>query len=275
VRFDVNIHTLFTEVPLLERFALVREAGFEAVESWWPIGTDPEAYAAAVADADLDLVLLNFFGGDPAGGDRGVLSDLERFVEFRENVPVALGLAAATGCEQMNALVGLEKPEQARDDQLKLAVENVRWAADLGAEQGVQVLIEPLNPFDNGPCLIQTIGSAIDFISSVDRPNVRLQFDAYHVKRTESAVSPLIGPAGPFIAHVQIADAPGRGAPGSGSIDFYELFRELHQVGYDRHVGLEYFSDGPAERSLEWLPRYMRRGFHAANAVMAAVAGGQ
>jgi hydroxypyruvate isomerase len=268
VRFDVNINTLFTDVPLLDRFALAREAGFEAVESWWPTGIDPDAYASALADADLELVLVNFTGGDMPRGDRGVLGDLERFEEFRENVPAALDLATATGCSRTNALVGLQKADQVRADQLKLAVENVRWAADLAADRDIQVLIEPLNPFDNGPTLIQTIQSGLDFISAVGRPNVRLQFDAYHVERTESRVPDMVRRAGPLIGHVQIADAPGRGAPGTGTIDFAAVFQALHTVGYDGYIGLEYISDAPVEQALQWLPAALRSGFHSLDAVI-------
>jgi hydroxypyruvate isomerase len=268
VRFDVNINTLFTDSPLLDRFAHVRDAGFEAVEAWWPAGIDPDAFAGAVADADVELVLLNFTGGDMPRGDRGVLSDLVRFEEFRENVPVALELATATGCRRMNALVGLQKADQARDDQLKLAVENVRWAADLAAKRDIQVLIEPLNRFDNGPALIQTIQSGLDFISDVQRPNVRLQFDAYHAERTESDVLQMVGRAGPLIGHAQIADAPGRGAPGTGTIDFAAVFQALQATGYAGHIGLEYFSDAPVERALRWLPRELRSGDHSPDAVI-------
>jgi hydroxypyruvate isomerase len=268
VRFDVNINTLFTDAPLLDRFALAREAGFDAVESWWPTGIDLDAYASGLADADLELVLVNFTGGDLPRGDRGVLGDLERFDEFRENVPVALDLATATGCRRTNALVGLQKADQVRADQLKLAVENVQWAADLAADRDIQVLIEPLNPFDNGPTLIQTIQSGLDFISDVGRSNVALQFDAYHVERTESSVPHMVRRAGPLIGHVQIADAPGRGTPGTGAMDFAAVFQALRTVGYDGHIGLEYVSDTPIEQALQWLPRALRSGFHSLDAVI-------
>jgi hydroxypyruvate isomerase len=264
----VNVHTLFSEAPLLDRFGLAAEAGFEAVESWWPENTDLDAYAGAIAAAGVELVLLNFTAGRFAQRDRGVLSDVARSHEFRENVPIALELAARLGCRQLNALVGIARPDQLPSRQLRLAAENVRWAADHAAVHGAYVLVEPLNRFDNGPCLIQSVESALRLIREVDRPNVGLQFDTYHVMRTEAVVDTLIEHAAASIRHVQIADAPGRGQPGTGGIDFPAVFAALRRVGYDRYVGLEYFADSSLEDSFKWLPPRFRRGAHDIDDVM-------
>src|ERR671914_2382630 len=121
MRYSVNVSILFTEVPLLDRFARARDAGFDAVELWWPRGEDPSAVRAAIEDADLDVVLLNFDAGDMPAGERGLISDPARQAEFRENVPVALELARSVGCTKLNALAGHELPEHDRDEQLELA----------------------------------------------------------------------------------------------------------------------------------------------------------
>jgi hydroxypyruvate isomerase len=260
LRFSLNVSTLFAELPLLERFAAAAEAGFGAVESWWPVGVDLGAYVEAVRTAGVELALLNFYGGDLSAGDRGVLSDLERAAEFRDNAPIALEIAATLGCRRLHALVGKERPGQAREDQVRLAIENVRWVADLAARQGATILIEPLNPLDNGECLIQRVGEAIAFIGDVGRDNVAVQFDTYHVQRTEGSLGARVALAGGRIGHVQIADAPGRGYPGSGQIDFAEVFEALDATGFDAFVGLEYFAPDGTEPDLAWLPREFRRG---------------
>ena len=259
MRFAVNVSILFTEVPLLERFAAARDAGFAAVELWWPSGEEPAAVEAAIRDAGVDVVVLNFDAGDMPGGDRGLVSDPARREAFRANVPVALALAEAVGCTKLNALAGHRLPELALDEQLDLARENVRFAADAAAAQGAEVLIEAVNTFENGPYLFSTTPAAADFVESVDRPNVRLQYDAYHMQRMEGNLTATIERHIDRIAHVQVADSPGRGQPGTGEINFDYVFARLEDLGYDGHVGLEYKAPGgDTEASLAWLPRERR-----------------
>src|ERR671937_1519214 len=132
MKFCANLSILFKEVPFLERFERAAGAGFTAVEFWWP--PEPlDEVESAIASAGLSVALFNFDAGDMPAGDRGLLSDPERAERFRANVPVALELAQRLGCERMNALVGLERSPAEREAQMKLAAENVRWAADRAA----------------------------------------------------------------------------------------------------------------------------------------------
>lgn len=258
ISFSFNSGTLFGNVPLLDRFRLAARAGFVAVESWWPEDIDLDAFAGAIRDAGLQLVLLNFYGGRLAEGDRGLAGDIERSQEFRDNVPLALELGASLGCRRMHALIGKEQPGQDRDDQLQLAVENLRWTADLAARNGATVLVEPLNRFDNGPCLIQHVSDAIDLIRRIGRSNVGVQFDTYHVMRTERGLPERIRGLGSMIRHVQFADAPGRGRPGSGGVDFGGVFEALSDIGFDGFIGLEYLAQSDDEDALAWLPSERR-----------------
>ena len=259
MRFCVNVSILFTEVPLLERFASARNAGFDSVEFWWPRGEDVAAVQSAIEEAGVDVVLMNFDAGDMPAGDRGLISDPALKEAFRANIPVALELAAAIGCTKLNALAGHELPGLEREDQLELARDNVRFAADAAAGQGAQVLIEAVNTLENGPYLLPGTRAASDFVRTVDRENVRLQYDAYHMQRMEGDITATIERHFGEIAHVQIADSPGRGQPGTGELNFDYIFRRLDQLGYDGHVGLEYKPpDGNTEASLAWLPRELR-----------------
>src|SRR4051812_15410653 len=129
MRFSANLSMLFTDAPLLERFARARAAGFGAVELWWPRGEDLGRVAEAIAAARLGVAVLNFDAGDMPRGDRGLLSDPDRDEHFRASVPVALDLAGRIGCRWLNALVGVEVPGVAREAQLELARANLAWAA--------------------------------------------------------------------------------------------------------------------------------------------------
>ena len=250
-RYCVNVLLLFGELPLLERFAAARAAGLDAVEMHWHRDATPADVRAAIADASLELVLLNFDGGDTAAGDRGLAADPGRCAEFLDNVPVALELAAAVGCRQLNALVGKRVESVSLDEQLALARENLAVAADAAAGQGAEVLIEALNRHDTPGCLIAGTDEAARLARRVERPNVRLQFDAYHMDRMGEDLAGSIDRHRGEIAHVQLADNPGRGDPGTGKIDFEAVFGALDAIGYDGWIGLEYLPpDGDTSASL-------------------------
>jgi hydroxypyruvate isomerase len=261
MRFAVNVSILFKEVPFLERFARARAAGFGAVEFWWPAGEDLGDVRAAVRDAGLAVALINFDAGNMPAGDRGLLSDPDRAQLFRDNVPVALELAQDLGCRRLNALVGLELAPERREEQLALARENVGWAADRAAEVGAEVLIEAVNTFENGPYLLHTTRQAAAFVRAVGRPNVTLQYDAYHMQRMEGNLVATLREHIGEIAHVQVADSPGRGEPGTGEINYPFVLAALEELGYDGYVGLEYNPTTAAtEDSLGWLPEPVRAG---------------
>jgi len=261
MRFDVNISILFKEVPFLQRFQRAAEAGFEAVEFWWPGGEDLDEVVAAVRDAKLTVALFNFDAGDMAAGDRGLVSDPERQGRFREHVPVALDLARRLGARRLNALVGQQLSTLTRDEQLALARANVAWAADQAQPSGIEVLIEAVNTFENGPYLLYRTEQAAQFVQAVGRENVRVQYDVYHMQRMEGNLVATIRAHIGAIAHVQIADSPDRGEPGTGEINYRYVLNALEELGYDGYVGLEYRpTTGTTVESLEWLPPAARRG---------------
>ena len=259
MRFSANVSILFKEAPFLERFARAREAGFSGVEFWWPSGEDLEEVGAAVSDAGLSVALFNFDAGDMPGGERGLVSDPERVGQFRENVPVALELARRLGCRRMNVLVGHEKDGMGREEQLSLARENVAFAADEAREAGVTVLVEAVNTFENGPYLLHTTQQAVEFVRGVGRENVGIQHDLYHMQRMEGNLVATLREHVGVIGHVQIADSPGRGEPGTGEIRYPFVLAELERLGYGGYVGLEYNpTTGTTQESLGWLPEELR-----------------
>ena len=255
MKFSANVSILFKEVPFLERFGRAREAGLSAVEFWWPSGEDLGEVEAAIGDAGLSVALFNFDAGDMPSGDRGLAGDPERVEQFRENVPVALELAGRLGCRRINVLVGHEREGMGREEQLGLARESVAFAADAAGEAGVTVLVEAVNTLENGPYLLRTTGQAVEFARSVGRENVGIQHDLYHMQRMEGNLVATLKENIGVIGHVQIADSPGRGEPGTGEIHYPYVLAELERLGYDGYVGLEYNpTTGTTEESLGWLP---------------------
>ena len=261
MRFCANVSILFKEAPFLERFGRARGAGFSAVEFWWPNQEDLEEVEAAIKGAGLEVALFNFDAGDMPGGDRGLLGDPDRQEQFKENVPVALELARRLGCSRLNALVGQEIPGMSREEQLDLARENVAGAAGVAAEYGIEVLVEAVNTFENGPYLLYTTGEAAKFVESVGKANVKVQYDVYHMQRMEGNLTVNLRDHIGEIGHVQVADSPGRGEPGTGEIHYPYVFGVLEELGYDGYVGLEYNpTTERTEDSFAWIPQDVRGG---------------
>jgi hydroxypyruvate isomerase len=255
MRFSANLSILFKDSPFLDRFDRAARAGFDAVEFWWPSGEDLADVEAAIRDSGVEVVLFNFDAGDMPSGDRGLLSDPDRQGVFRANVPVALEFAERIGCRQLNALVGVELPGYAREEQLALAAENLKWAAREAAATTARILVEAVNTFENGPYLVSRTAEALALIDAAGEPNLALQYDVYHMQRMEGNLAATIRGHHDRIAHVQIADSPGRGEPGTGEINFSYLFAVLEEVGYAGHIGLEYVPiTTTTEESLGWMP---------------------
>ena len=254
MRFSANLSFLFKDVPFAERFGRAFDAGFRGVEFMWPGLDQLEAVASAVADTGLEVALFNFDAGDMAAGDRGLAGDPGRRAQFRHNVPVALELAAQVGCPRLNALVGVRRVGLDPEAQLVVARENVAWAAERARAQGASIMIEAVNSQQNGPYLLDTTAKAISFLDAVGADNVALQYDVYHMQRMEGNLAETITRLLPRIGHVQIADPPGRGEPGTGEVDYGFVLRLLERSGYGGWVGLEYNPTTPTtEESFAWM----------------------
>ena len=268
LRFDVNCSILFTELPLLERPAAVRAAGFGAVELWWPFPVavpadgEVEALVRSITDAGARLVGLNFFAGDLAGGDRGLVSWPERAAEFRDNLEVTVGIGERLGCRAFNALYGnrVEDADPAAQDEL--ATDRLAMAGRAAARIGGTVLIEPVSGAPRYP-----LRTAADAVAVIDRvaaqtgvANLGLLCDLYHLATNGDDLDRAIATYGDRIAHVQVADAPGRHEPGTGTLDVGRHLGQLAAAGYAGWVGLEYQAIGASADSFAWLPRQRRQG---------------
>jgi hydroxypyruvate isomerase len=261
VRFDVNCSILFTELPLTQRAAAAKAAGFDAVEFWWPweemVPSDAaaDAFVRAIKDAGVELVSLNFHTGDMAAGERGIVSHPARVAQFRENVAAAVEIAERTRCRRLNAPYGLRVPGVPAAEQDGVATENLAFAARAAAKAGAAVLIEAINSVDIPGFPVDTAGKALEVIGRVGAVNVGFLADLYHLAKMGEDVADVLSRYRDSILHVQVADPPGRGAPGTGTLDFDPLLAQLAAQGYDGWVGLEYAPADPADSaaSFGWL----------------------
>ncbi|GAB3061657.1 TIM barrel protein [Intrasporangium mesophilum] len=259
-RYLVNCSILFTDLPVLDRPAAARAAGFDGIEFWWPFpvavpaSADVDAFVDAVLEADVQLVGLNFFAGDMPGGDRGVVSWPGREQEFRENVELSVELGKQLDIRVFNALYGNRLEGIAPGEQDELAQENLTLAARAVARLGSTVLVEPLSGAERYP-----LTKAADARGVLDRlkaggvENIGLLADLYHLAVNGEDVARAIDDHRDLIAHVQIADSPGRGAPGTGHLPLREWIVDLERGGYEGCVGLEYLPT-PRQDPFAWLP---------------------
>jgi hydroxypyruvate isomerase len=259
-RFLANCSILFTEVPLLQRPAAAQAAGFDAIELWWPFAEPvPDDRAVsdlvrAVTDSGVQLIALNFFGGDLAGPDYGALSVPALSADFRDNVDVVVGIGAQLGVTAFNALYGIRVDGATAAQQDDLARSNLRYAAEAAATIGANILIEAVSGPKPNP--LRTAADAVSVVAAAraaGSANVGFLCDLFHLAANGAAPDDVLGAYLATIMHVQIADFPGRGEPGSGTLDLPRHLRRLDQLGYQGWVGLEYQPTTSTTDSLSWL----------------------
>ncbi len=253
-RFAANLSMLFTEAPFLDRFALAARAGFAAVECQFPYEAPAAEIRARLDEAGLAMVLHNLPAGDWAAGDRGLACLPARVAEFRTGVARAIAWAHALGVPQLNCLAGLAPAGMDDATLQRTLVDNLRFAARALAAEGLRLLVEPVNTFDMPGFVVHRTQQAVALLDEVGEPNVFVQYDLYHAQRMEGELAATLAKYLPRIAHVQVADNPGRHEPGTGEIRFEFLFDALDRLGYDGWIGCEYRPAGRTEAGLGWLP---------------------
>lgn len=253
-RFAANLTMLFNELPFMQRFEAAAKAGFEAVEYLFPYAFDKKELAAALRDNGLVQVLHNLPAGDWEGGERGVACHPDRVSEFRQGVTQAIAYATALGCPQVNCLVGKLPVGAALQEAHPTLVENLRFAAHALEAAGIGLLVEPVNSFDIPGFFLTRTDQALALIDEVGSSNLRLQYDIYHAQRMEGELGATLSKHIARIGHIQLADNPGRGEPGTGEINYPWLFKHIDSLGYAGWIGCEYKPRHSTVEGLGWRP---------------------
>jgi hydroxypyruvate isomerase len=252
-RFSANLSMLFAEHDFLDRFAAAAHAGFAGVEYVGAYDHPPEKIAELLGRHGLSQVLFNLPPGDWAKGERGIAVLPERVEEFRAGVDTAIRYAEATGCSQVNCLAGIAPPDAARARLEDTLVANLAYAADRLAAAGIRLLAEPINTRDIPGFFLTGSRQALALFERVGSSNLYLQYDIYHMQVMEGDLARTIEANLGRIAHLQVADNPGRHEPGTGEINYPFLFRHLDRLGYDGWVGAEYRPAAGTAEGLGWL----------------------
>jgi hydroxypyruvate isomerase len=257
-KFAANLTMLFTERPFLDRFEAAAKAGFSAVEFLFPYAYPADEIKARLRQHDLRLVLHNLPAGDWDAGERGIACLPDRIDEFRDGVISGINYATALGVPQLNCLAG--KMPLAADDAClrKTFVANLRFAAAELKKAKLKLLIEPINTFDIPGFYLSRTAHALSILDEVGADNAYLQYDIYHAQRMEGEIAATLEKHLPRIAHIQLADNPGRHEPGTGELNWPFLFGHIDRLGYRGHIGCEYKPAQTTEVGLDWIQRFAR-----------------
>ncbi len=254
-KFAANLTMLYNEVPFLDRFALARKAGFDAVEFLFPYAFPAAEIRRRLDEHRLQLVLHNLPAGNWDGGERGIACLPDRTEEFRSGVGQGVEYAKALGVGQLNCLVG-KTPAGIDDATLRRTlVANLRYAAAELGKAGLKLLVEPINTFDIPGFHLNRSAQTLAVLDEVGADNAYLQYDIYHMQRMEGELAATMQKHLARIAHIQLADNPGRNEPGTGEINYPFLFAHLDRIGYRGWIGCEYKPATTTEAGLGWLAR--------------------
>lgn len=254
-KFSANLSMLYTEHAFLDRFEPAAKAGFKAVEFLFPYAFSAADIKARLNSNGLQLVLHNLPAGDWEAGERGIACHPDRVEEFRAGVAQAIAYAQVLGVVQLNCLAG-KSPAGASDAVLrKTFVGNLRYAASELKKAGLKLLIEPINTFDIPGFYLNRTAQALDILDEVGANNAFVQYDIYHAQRMEGEVAATIQKHLARIAHIQLADNPGRNEPGTGEINYAFLFTHLDRLGYGGWIGCEYKPASTTDAGLGWRQR--------------------
>jgi hydroxypyruvate isomerase len=251
-KFSANLSMLFQEHDFLDRFDAAAAAGFKGVEYLGPYDHTPEEVAARLRKNGLSQVLFNLPSGNWAGGERGIAVLTDRVEEFRANVDTAIAYAKALGCPQVNCLAGIAPAGLAYGEVEDVFVENLKFAADKLEKAGVKLLIEAINTRDIPGFFLNHTRQALSIIDRVGSGNLYFQYDIYHMQIMEGDLARTIEENLGRIAHIQLADNPGRHEPGTGEINYPFLYEHVDRIGYDGWVGAEYRPKAGTDAGLGW-----------------------
>jgi hydroxypyruvate isomerase len=255
-RFCANLTMLYNEVDFLDRFAAAARDGFEGVEYLFPYSYPQEELAERHG---LAQILHNLPAGDWAKGDRGVACQPDRMDEFRAGIEKAIDYATALGCKQLNCLAGVA-PQGPDPAELRCTfVSNVRLAAGELKKAGIRLLIEPVNTRDIPGFYLNRSAQAAEILEEVGSDNLFIQYDFYHTQVMEGDIVNTFKRLKNRIAHVQIADNPGRNEPGTGEINYPFIFDVLDREDYAGWVGCEYKPAAATSAGLGWFAPYRSR----------------
>lgn len=252
-QFAANLTMLFNEHPFMDRFEIAAESGFKAVEFLFPYAYKASEIRQKLDQNNLRLVLHNLPAGDWDEGERGIACLPDRMDEFKASVAKAIEYAKVLGVSQLNCLAGKAPTGLSQELLRATLIANLRYAAVELKKVNIKLLIEPINTFDIPGFYLSKTQQALEILNEVGADNVYIQYDIYHAQRMEGELSKTLEENISRIAHIQLADNPGRHEPGTGEINYAYLFKLIDRIGYQGWIGCEYKPATQTQSGLDWI----------------------
>ncbi|MFA6053241.1 MAG: TIM barrel protein [Methylobacter sp.] len=253
LKFTANLSLLFNEVELIDRFKAARQQGFDAVEIQFPYSLSAETLHDTLDKQQLKLVLFNVDAADLLQGGEGLACVPEKRDQFRQAVAQTVEYAELLKPEAINVLPGRCLNESRLPEYLETFKENLRFAAEAFSPLGIKTVFEAVNTHDMPGFIIHSGSQMLAILDQLNQSNLFMQYDIYHMQMMGEKPEQFIAEHAGQIGHIQFADCPGRGQPGTGKIDFRRVFSAIETSAYTGWVGAEYKPVGATADSLDWL----------------------
>ncbi len=253
-RFAANLGYLFTERPPIERFGAAAAAGFEAVELQFPYDLPATKVRTELEHHGLTQLGVNTERGTRAG-DSGLAAMPGREREWDAVFHQALDYVVAIGGRSIHCMTGIVPVEQ-RPAAETVFIKNLTRGAEAAVKHNIMLLIEPINPRDRPGYFLSRVEHAADIIEKVGAPNIRIQFDFYHIQIVGGDLLTRFEKYLPVIGHVQVAAVPSRHEPDEGEINYPAVFAAIDRIGYKGFIGCEYRPRTRTEEGLDWAKAY-------------------
>lgn len=256
IQLAVNLSMIFTEVPLVERFALAKKHGFQNIEIQFPYELDIATIQQQLDKHQLRLCLINVPAGDLMQGGNGLAGIPGQEIAFAQAVERAIEYATALQVSSVNILAGKQPQDADLLPCLTTLAENLKFAAIKLSDQNIQPVFEMINGIDMPRFLIQNIAQAQEMLEAVNHPFLKMQFDCYHMAMMNENILEALQENIQYIGHIQFADCPHRHQPDTGDIHFADIFDYLNRSNYKGFVGAEYKPAPSSETSFDWKEKY-------------------
>ncbi|WP_299873625.1 hydroxypyruvate isomerase family protein [uncultured Cocleimonas sp.] len=262
IKLSANLGFLWQELSLIEGIHAAAKAGFDAVECHWPFDTPAEDVKQALQETGLPMLSLNTLPGDLSAGDFGVCAIPDRETEARQYIEQAVEYAAQINAQQVHVMSG-KVPEKVPESGggtngylescFDVYLRNLNYAADLAADHGIGILIEPINRQDIPGYYLSDIETAVETVACLSRSNIKIMFDCYHIQVAQGNLMKRLEQYLEYIQHIQIAAVPSRHEPDEGEVCYSRLLNWLYELGYTGYVGAEYRPRATTDEGLGWM----------------------
>ncbi len=259
-KLAVNLSMIFTEVPLIERFALARSHGFDHVEIQFPYELNIDQIRHELRVHNLSLCLINVPAGDLMQGGNGIAGIPGQEIAFHQAMQQAIEYASALNVPSINILAGKQPLDSDLLPCLETLSNNLKMACSMLADYDIQPVFEMINGKDMPRFLIQNVAQAQEMLEAVNHPALKMQYDCYHMAMMGEDVLAALQENIQMIGHIQFADCPGRHEPNTAAINYNDIFTWLAQSDYAGFIAAEYKPSNHSNESFAWKNRYFAQG---------------